>query len=144
VTYPEPDPNPGPDLVETAHAGSTPAFVEDERRADRRWERARRVAVSCTIVNVVCGLFATVLVAHIIMVMGGANPGNGIASLVRTWSAGVSLGFDGLFTPSRATTGVVINYGLAAVAWLGIGAVTTTLIRRLALPGPARLARPRF
>jgi hypothetical protein len=107
----------------------------------REWDRARSVQVTCTIITVLCGLFAAVLAARIIMVIGGANPANGVAAFVRGWSDGVSLGFGNLFTPANATARVFLNDGLAAVVWLGFGALVTTLIRRLALRGPAEVGR---
>ena len=107
----------------------------------RRWERARTVRVTCTIITVLYGLFAAVLAARIIMVIGGANPANGVAAFVRAWSDGVSLGFGNLFTPANAIARVFLNDGLAAVVWLGFGALVTTLIRRLALRGPAEVSQ---
>jgi hypothetical protein len=40
-------------------------------------------------------------ISAIIMVAGGANPANEVATFVRGWSDGVSLGFKNLFTPAR-------------------------------------------
>ena len=110
-------------------------------RERRRWDRIRMVSASCTIINVLCGLFAVVLVAWIIMVIGEANPANGVAGFVRGFAAAVSLGFDNLFTPADVKARVLVNDGLAAITWLGIGALTTMLIRRLALPSPTGLTR---
>jgi hypothetical protein len=97
------------------------------------------VRVVCTIVNVLCGLFAVVLVAQIVMVMGEANPANGVASFVRGFSSAVSLGFDDLFTPANLKVQALLNFGFAAIVWLALGAVVTTLIRRFALPNQAEL-----
>jgi hypothetical protein len=99
------------------------------------------VRIVCTIVNVVCGLFAVVLVAQIVMVMGAANPANGVASFVRGFSGAVSLGFDNLFTPASVKFQVLLNDGCAAIVWLALGAVVTTLVRRLALPSRRELVR---
>ncbi len=140
----EPFPNVEPGRAEPAPAEGTspPADTQDPAQdrvqewRERRWDRARTVRIACTIVNVVCGLFAVVLVAHIVMVLGEANPANGVASFVRGFSAAVSLGFDDLFTPANAKVQVLLNDGFAAVAWLALGAVVTTLIRRFALPSP--------
>ena len=55
---------------------------------------------------------------------------------MRGFAAAVSLGFDNLFTLADAKARVLVNDGLAAITWLGIGALTTMLIRRLALPNP--------
>jgi hypothetical protein len=136
MTQPDPYPNPAPGLIEPTPA-DRPAPLSDERaRRERRWSRARRIRVTCTIITTVCGLFAAVLVAQIIMVAGGANPANGVATFVRGWADGVSLGFENLFTPANATARVLFNDGLAALVWLGLGAVLTALIRRLARRGP--------
>jgi hypothetical protein len=136
MTQPDPYPNPHPGLIEPTPA-SRPSPLSDERaRQKRQWGRARRIRVTCTIITVVCGLFAAVLVAQIVMVMGGANPANGVATFVRGWADGVSLGFENLFTPTNATARVLFNDGLAALVWLGFGAAVTALIRRLALRGP--------
>ena len=141
---PEPVPvaysSPNPGLVELTPAGTSP-LAEAEDREQRRWNRSRAVQTICTIINVVCGLFAVVLAAHIIMVLGEANPANGVASFVRGFASGVSLGFDNLFTPDNAKTRVLFNDGLAALVWLGLAAVVTMLVRRFALPGPRRPVR---
>jgi hypothetical protein len=133
--YPHADRDPAEPTSPTSWAAVT------EHRDRRRPDRARTVQVTCTIVRVVCGLFAVVLAARIVMVIGSANPANGVAAFVRAWSDGVSLGFGNLFTPANATARVVLNDGLAAVVWLGFGALVTTLIRRLALRGPAEVGR---
>lgn len=136
VAYPSPDPG----LVELTTAGRSP-LAEAEDREQRRWNRNRTVRMTCTTITVICGLFATVLAAHIVMVLGEANPANGVAAFVRGWAGGVSLGLDDLFTPASANTQVLLNSGLAALAWLALGAVVTALIRRFALPGPRRPLR---
>jgi hypothetical protein len=141
MTNPEPHPNLASGLGEPTSSARPSPLADAQDREQRRWDRIRTVRITCTVINVVCGLFAAVLAAHIIMVMGDANPANGVAAFVRGWSAGVSLGFDDLFTPANATTRVLLNDGLAAIVWLGFGAVATTLIRRLALPNPAGLMR---
>jgi hypothetical protein len=110
-------------------------------RQQRRSDRTRTVRIVCTIVNVLCGLFAVVLVAHIVMVLGEANPANGVASFVRGFAAAVSLGFNNLFTPADMKIQVLLNDGFAAIVWLAFGAVITSLIRRFALPNPRELMR---
>jgi|GEM_PF-3473669 len=146
MTNLEPDPvpvaysRPDPGLVELTPAGQSP-LAEAEDREQRRWSRTRTVRTVCTIITGICSLFAAVLAAHIVMVIGEANPANGVATFVRGWAGGVSLGLDGLFTPASAKTQVLLNSGLAALAWLAFGAVVTMLIRRFALPGPRRPLR---
>ena len=128
----------GPSPLATPHH-QTQAQGQALDRQRRRGTRTRSVRAVCTIVNVLCGLFAVVLVAHIVMVMGEANAANGVASFVRGFSSAVSLGFDDLFTPADVKVQVLLNYGFAAIVWLALGAVVTTLIRRFALPNPREL-----
>jgi hypothetical protein len=139
----EPYPNLEPGRVEPTPAEELSPLAEAQDQAqdrqERRWDRTRTVRITCTIVNVMCGLFAVVLVAQIVMVMGEANPANGVASFVRDFSSAVSLGFDNLFTPANVKFQVLLNDGFAAVVWLAFGAVVTTLIRRFALPSPRGL-----
>jgi hypothetical protein len=147
---PPPDPNPGPapvgyanpnpGLVELTPAGISP-LAQAEDREQRRWNRCRAVRLTCTIITIITSLFAVVLAANIVMVLGEANPANGAASFVHGFASAVSLGFDTLFTPANAKTQVLLNHGLAALVWLGLGAVVTMLIRRFALPGPRRPLR---
>lgn len=141
MTSREPYPNLEPGRVEPAPAESPTPLTQAQDRQQRRWDRTRTVRISCTIVKAVCGLFAVVLVARIIMVMGEANPANGVASFVRGFADTVSLGFDGLFNPASAKAQVLLNYGCAAIVWLVLGVVVTALIRRFALPGPRGLMR---
>lgn len=114
--------------------------VDEETYIDPQAKRARVVRRVNTVINIVCGVFAVVLGLHIIMVLADANPSNGFASLVDSWSAGVSLGLRGLFTPDNEKLGTLLNDGLAALGWLLIAAVLTYAIRQFALPGPARTA----
>ena len=141
---PEPVPvahtRPDPGLVELAPVGQSP-LLEAEEREQRRWNRTRMIGMVCTIITVISSLFAVVLAVHIVMVLGEANPANGVATFVRGWASGVSLGLTGLFTPTSAKAQVLFNSGLAAIAWLAIGAVLTMLIRRFGLPGPRRPVR---
>ncbi|HEX6359633.1 hypothetical protein [Actinophytocola sp.] len=90
-------------------------------RHQRRSDRTRMVRIVCTIVNVLCGLFAVVLV----------------------FAAAVSLGFNELFTPADVKIRVLLNDGFAAIVWLALGTVVTSLIRRFALPDPRELMRQR-
>ncbi|HEU5471749.1 MAG TPA: hypothetical protein VFV67_13945 [Actinophytocola sp.] len=112
-------------------------MVESEV-VDSQARRVRVVRTVCTIINLVCGLFAVVLGLHIVLVMFEANPNNGFASLVESFSGAVSLGLRGLFTPDSAKLQVLFNDGLAAIAWLVIAGALTYAIRQFALPGPRR------
>ncbi|MGH3860062.1 hypothetical protein [Actinokineospora sp.] len=144
MTYPDNDPRYSDPQREPVVPGM-PADEEvvHERVADTDASRNRAVGMICSLITFLCGLFAVVLVAKIILTIADANPSNGFASFVDKFSGAVSLGFEGLFTPASEKIAVLLNYGMAAIVWLLIGAALTYLIRRFAAPGPRREVRYR-
>jgi hypothetical protein len=113
----------------------------EEEVVDSYARRVRVVRTVNTTINLICGLFAVVLALHIVLVLANANPRNGFASFVDSFSSAVSLGLRGLFTPDSAKLQVLMNDGLAAIVWLLIAGVLTYAIRQFALPGPRRSVR---
>jgi hypothetical protein len=120
-----------------------PEPVVEESVDDPALRRVRTVRIVNAVINLVCGLFALVLAIHIILVLAEANPSNGFASLINSWSSAVSLGLRDLFTPASDKLAVLLNDGLAALIWLIIGAALTYAVRMFALPGPRRVTRYR-
>lgn len=123
--------------------GEQPPVVEQEEVGDPDHRRRRTVSVVCTVINVVCGVFAVVLALHIILVLGSANMGNGFAATVDSWSSAVSLGLRDLFVPENEKVRTFLNDGLAAIAWIVIASLLTYLVRRFALPTPRRVSHYR-
>lgn len=119
-------------------------YINDPREpqeeiVERTPRRIRVVRTVNALVHAVCWVFALVLIVHILLVFGEANPGNGFAQLIDQWSRGVSLGLRNLFTPDGAKLRTLLNDGLAALLWLIIGGVVTDLVSRIGLPGPQRV-----
>ncbi|MEU3624043.1 hypothetical protein BS329_33165 [Amycolatopsis coloradensis] len=110
-----------------------------EEIVERTPARIRAVRIINALVHAVCWIFALVLILHILLVFGEANPGNGFAQLIDQWSRGVSLGLRNLFTPDGPKLRTLLNDGLAALLWLIIGGVVTDLVSRIGLPGPRRV-----
>lgn len=100
--------------------------------SDRGVGRARVAGVLAGVVRWVGLLIALVLVVHVVLVMGNANPDNPITGFVATLAEPLSLAFKSLFTPEDAKLGLLINYSIATVFWLVVSSVATRLIRRLA------------
>jgi len=123
-------------MAEHADKGNSDV-VEDERqpRAKRQvdWGRVRDQAVGLLagVVRWVGLIFALILVLHVIFVIGGANPDNGIVSFVRDWSDGLALGFTDLFEPEDEKLRVLVNFGIAAIFWLVVSSIVTRIIRRI-------------
>jgi hypothetical protein len=120
---------------------ANPEPHEGQERAEyveRGTGRLRAVRIVNTVISIVCGIFAAVLAIHILLVIGDANPDNAFARFITDWAGGITLGLDNLFTPADENLQVLLNEGLAALLWLAIGAVLTTLISRIALPSGER------
>jgi len=115
----------------------------EEETVDSYAKRANVVNKVCTVITMVCGLFALVLAIHIVLVLADANPANGFASFINSFSGGVSLGLRNLFTPDAQKLRVFLNDGVAAIGWLIIGGALTYAIRQFALPGRRRSVRYR-
>ncbi|MGH3624772.1 MAG: hypothetical protein ACRDQ5_23785 [Sciscionella sp.] len=91
--------------------------------------RVRVVSVLASIVRWIGLIFALVLVLHVILSVGGANPENGITTFVKGWANGISFGFKDLFTPDNPKLRVLVNYGIAAIFWMVVTFIVAKLIR---------------
>ncbi|MDV6014529.1 hypothetical protein [Haloechinothrix sp. LS1_15] len=90
------------------------------------------------IISLICGLFAAVLALHIILFVADANFANPFARFITDWANGVSLGLNNLFLWGPEKVQVALNHGVAALLWLLIGWLLTTVIARIVLPYPDR------
>lgn len=91
--------------------------------------RADSEAVA-NIVRVVMGVIVAIFVLHILFVVLGANQGNEFVSFVYGAAKVFVLGLGDVFTPDDALLGVVLNYGLAALAYLVVGQLVIKALRR--------------
>jgi hypothetical protein len=96
-----------------------------------RGARTRIAAVLATMIRIVGGLIVLILVAHVVLTLGHANPTNGITKFVSYWADRLQLGMRGLFTPADPRMRIVIDYGLPAAFWLVVSWVLVRLVRRL-------------
>jgi hypothetical protein len=95
--------------------------------------RAKAVGLLADVVRWIGLAAAVILVIHVLLVVGEANPANWIARVTSNLADWFSLGFKDLFTkpaddPKLRT---LFNYGLAAIFWLIISGFVSRLIRRL-------------
>ncbi|MEU4445076.1 hypothetical protein AB0K14_02270 [Actinosynnema sp. NPDC050801] len=103
-----------------------------EHRTAHRSVRTKVVSVVAGVLGWAGLLAAVVLVAHVLLTVGGANPANSITTTVATWADRLALGFRDLFTPEDAKLRVLVDYGLAALFWLVARSLVLRLVRRLA------------
>ena len=76
-------------------------------------------------------IIAIILLAHIIFVALGANPGNDIVSTIADWARWLATWFIDLFTPADAKLRTFLNYGLAAICYLLVGGILRRLVQDL-------------
>ncbi len=83
------------------------------------------------LVRTVAGIVAAILVIGIVLRLVGANPANSIVSDIHdagNWLAGP---FRNVFTVKNGKEAIALNWGLAAVVYLIVGALLASLIARL-------------
>ena len=145
------------DTRETTDTRQTPpAEVEPQTYPDggRRRGRRRRDATAARseqtdgtgtgavadtvarLVRLAAGIVAAIIVAGILLVVLSANPANDIVSAIHDAARALAGPFDGMFTLNSADATIAVNWGIAAVVYLIVGAVVAWLI---ALIGTARL-----
>ncbi|MET0238247.1 MAG: hypothetical protein ABW224_26640 [Kibdelosporangium sp.] len=107
--------------------------AESERQTgeDAGSVRTKVVGIVAGIVRWVGLGFALILVVHILLTVGSANPANGITGFFAHWAQPVALGFKDLFTPGDPKLLVLVNYGIAALFWLIVSGLLAKAVRRL-------------
>jgi hypothetical protein len=103
--------------------------VERPRRSTAE-VRAQVVGIAAGVVRWIGLIFALILVVHVLLTVGSANPNNGITSFFADWAHPLALGFKDLFTPNDPKLLVLVNYGIAAIFWLVVSTVLAKIIRR--------------
>jgi hypothetical protein len=91
----------------------------------------RRSSMLSRVVSAIFGVIALILILHIVFVLVGANSGNGLVGGLADLAGVLAWGFKNLFTNANAKLATFLNYGLAALVYLGIGAVLSRLFRNL-------------
>lgn len=117
--------------AEKPESASEPEETKAKPSVDWSGVKDQTVGILATIVRWVGLIFALVLVLHIVFTVAGANPENGIVQFVESWADGLTLGFGDLFTPDDEKLEVLVNYGIAAVFWLIVSSLGSTIIRRI-------------
>ena len=106
---------------------SPPSTGHGELRALTR----KTLSGVATLVRIVTVVFAAILVIHIVLAVGAANPRNGITTFFASAANHLTLGLGNLFLPSSASLQAILNYGIAAVVWVIIGIILARLLTAL-------------
>jgi hypothetical protein len=84
------------------------------------------------IVWIIAVVFAAILAAGALLIALDANPNNDLVEQVVDWAGGLDGPFRDLFTfdgDNAATKAALVNWGLAALAWLVGGRIVSSIIR---------------
>ncbi len=71
--------------------------------------------------------------AGIVLFVLGANPGNDVVSAVHGVAKALVGPFDGMFTLDSAKATIAVNWGIAALVYLVLGAIIARLFETLAV-----------
>ena len=93
--------------------------------------RTRRSSLISRVISAIFGAIAFILILHIVFVLVGVNADNGLVAALRDLAGTLAWGFKNLFSNANIKVQTFLNYGLAALVYLGIGAVLHRLFRNL-------------
>lgn len=82
------------------------------------------------IVTFVCGGIAAFILVNLAFIVLGANMGNPLVSFINGVATFFAWPFHDIFTTSNEATRALLNHGLAALAYLLLGAGLRSLFRR--------------
>lgn len=92
--------------------------------------RYRHDSIAANIISGIGAIIAVIIVAHILFVLFGANPGNTLVTFVRNWANVLALWFHDLFDTGNATMNLIVNYGLAILFWLVVTGIIARMVAR--------------
>jgi len=94
------------------------------------WRTSSRTNTAVRVVTTIGAILAGIEVLYMIMVLAGANAGNGFFQFIRSLAVPLALFFPGLFPVHNADLAVILDFGLAAVFWLVITGIIARVIAR--------------
>ncbi|MQA06569.1 MAG: hypothetical protein GEV07_28995 [Streptosporangiales bacterium] len=83
------------------------------------------------IATILTSVFAAILALQIVFALLDANEANPLVMVVSDLAYTLAWFFHDLFTPEWPRLRILLNYGLAALFWLGIGQGISVLVRSL-------------
>ena len=108
---------------------------------DMRKGAGRVANILAIVVTTAAAIFAGILVLHIVFVLFGATPTNGIVKHINSYAHDLAGPFRTLFSFKHKVKGRTVpnaklmdtvNYGIAAVAYLLGGRLVASVLRKLA------------
>jgi hypothetical protein len=92
------------------------------------WRTTTHRNTAVRVITAIGAIFAGIEVLYMIMVLAGANAGNGFFLFIKSLAVPLALFFPGLFPVNNPDLAVILDFGLAAAFWL----IVTGIIARFA------------
>jgi hypothetical protein len=102
--------------------------VNPDTMTTRRWHATSGRGTAARVVFGVTALFALIEAVYILLIVLGANAANGFFTFIKSLAEPLALFFPGLFATGNYNLDIILNYGLAAVFWLVVGAILARII----------------
>lgn len=93
------------------------------------------------VITAIAAILALIIALAILFRILAANPDNAIVSFIDDLARGLVGPFDGMFKPRDRKVEVAVNWGIALLVYLVVGALLARLVHRLAGRAATRSAR---
>ncbi|KZB80237.1 hypothetical protein [Amycolatopsis regifaucium] len=95
-----------------------------------RWRTTSRSNTAVRVIVGVGALFAFIELLYMVMVLAGANAGNGFFIFIQSLAGPLALFWPGLFPVNDPNFQVILDYGLAAAFWVILAGVIARIAAR--------------
>ena len=83
-----------------------------------------------SVISTIAGIVAAIIILGIVLVLIKANPNNEIVNVILDVGLFLTTPFHGLFPQDNPRQDILVNWGIAAVVYLIVGALLARLARR--------------
>jgi hypothetical protein len=118
-----------------------PVRSRDERETNYTGAGAALALAAGTVARLIrlaAGVVAAIIVAGILLVVLNANPSNDVVSTIHDAASALVGPFDGMFTLDSADATLALNWGIAALVYLIVGALVARVIALIGIAGLRR------
>jgi hypothetical protein len=83
-----------------------------------------------SVITTIAGIVAAIIIVGIILVLVKANPANDIVDFILDVGRFLTTPFHNLFPQDTPQRDILVNWGIAAIVYLIVGALLARLVRR--------------
>jgi hypothetical protein len=83
-----------------------------------------------SVITTIAGIVAAIIIIGIVLVLIKANPNNQLVDFILDIGRFLTTPFHNLFPQDNPRQDILVNWGIAAIAYLILGALIARLVRR--------------